>query len=164
MIRIRGFRADDLEGLAILDRVCFEPGISYSRAELRFQISHPASTTFVAEIPPALAGFVVGRIEDHAAGHVITIDVAPEARRKGVGTALMSALHHEFVSRNLRMSYLEVDRGNREALDFYLRLGYRRLDTIEGYYGDGRDADRMVCFLSVPHGRAVHRPQRSTAK
>ena len=147
MIRIRRFRTDDLDLLAELDRVCFEPGICYSPAELRFHTSHPASTTLVAEIPPSVAGFVVGRLERDSAGHVITIDVDPRSRRRGVGKALMSALHEELASHGVRMVYLEVDRGNSDALEFYLKLGYRRFGTLRGYYGAGRDAERMVCKL-----------------
>jgi len=147
MIRVRGFQLGDLEDLAALDRLCFEPGISYTRSELRFHVTHPGGATFVAESDGRLSGFIVGRAESATAGHVITIDVFPDARRKGVGTALLSALHEDFSARQLQVIYLEVDRSNLGAGAFYRGLGYTWLETLEDYYGPGRDADRLVCVL-----------------
>ena len=45
---IRDFQSADFETLWRIDQSCFAPGISYSRAELRFYIRHRASFTLVA--------------------------------------------------------------------------------------------------------------------
>ena len=147
MTLIRDYRTGDLDVLWDIDQVCFEPGVAYTRVELRFHVSDPRSVTLVAESGDGVSGFAVGRVEDAAAGHVITVDVLPQARHRGVGTALMTALHAELVSRKARISYLEVDQANAAAIRFYHQLGYARAGPLPDYYGTGRDAVKMVRLL-----------------
>src|SRR5437773_12332243 len=84
---IRDCRPDDLTRLVQIDRICFPPDIAYSRSELFSYMRHPDSISRVAEWANTIFGFVVGQIEPDCSGHVLTLDVIPAARRKGVGTA-----------------------------------------------------------------------------
>lgn len=146
-MRIRGYRPLDLDRLYHIDQICFEPGIAYSHSELAFYVRDPRSTVKVAEVSGEIAGFVLGRIEHDSLAHVITLDVAPEARRKGVGTRLMRAMHREFLRRNAEISVLEVSAENTAARRFYERLQYRYTCIVPGYYAGRIDACRMVCRL-----------------
>ncbi len=82
---------------------------------------------------------------DHA--HVTTLDVIPEARRHGVGSALMEVLHEEFRARGIIQVMLEVAVANEEAQGFYARLGYGRLGLLRHYYKAQSDAYRMSLLL-----------------
>ncbi len=146
--RIRGFRPGDLESLRRIDEACFEPGIAFDTKEFLFHLSRPHSVTRVAEIGGVIAGFAIGYMQCGTAGYVVTIDVLGELQRKGVGTALMAALHELFRRAGAEISYLEADSGNEIALAFYRHLGYEPLEILEGYYTGGRDAIRMKCKLS----------------
>lgn len=143
---IRAYRPDDLPALHAIDRVCFPSDIAFSRAELYFYIRHPDAITRVVELDTEILGFVVGRIDRPGIAHVLTLDVVPEARRRGIGTSLMRALHEELQRRGARRVILEVDVENHGARSFYEKLGYRRGERIAGYYGL-TDADRMEIEL-----------------
>ena len=73
-------------------------------------------------------------------GHFITVDVAPEQRRAGIGRALMQAGEAQLSGAGCMGVVLEVATNNTGAQAFYERLGYRESGYIPGYYGDGSSA------------------------
>ena len=83
---IREYRSADFETLWQIDQQCFARGISYSRRELAYYIRKKRSFTLVGELAGRIAGFAVVDYDSHGQGHVITIDVLPEARRSGLGS------------------------------------------------------------------------------
>lgn len=141
---IRNYRVEDFQRLLEIDRICFAPEIAYSRAELLFYLRHPDSMAKVAEIGSRIVGFAMGRMDTKEVAHVITLDVIPEARRRKVGSSLMSTIHEEFDRRGASMTFLEVGAANEGAQRFYETLGYRWVETLCGYYGDHGDAHRMM--------------------
>lgn len=144
MIRLRPFRHEDLDTLYRIDQVCFVPGIAYSRTELRYYLRHPKSFTVVAEsVNKSIAGFCTGRLhtrEDKILGHIITIDVLPAARGRGVGRSLMRAVEEHFRAKSAASVRLEVAVDNLPARAFYQAMGYSRVGTVPGYYGGKLDA------------------------
>jgi [ribosomal protein S18]-alanine N-acetyltransferase len=142
-VRLRAFQTSDLPELQRLDARCFPPRIAYSRAELGFFIRHPRSTTTIAEENGEIVGFCVvdWKLESgRKIGHFITIDVAPELRRRGLGRLLMQAGEIALVGLGCVAMVLEVAINNADAQAFYHRLGYRQTGRIPGYYADGTDA------------------------
>jgi ribosomal-protein-alanine N-acetyltransferase len=130
-----------------IDRICFLPGVAYTQAELLFHLRHPDSLTKVVELRDTIVAFVVARVANDLWAHLITLDVLPWARRRGIGTSLMKAMHQEFLRRNLTVSVLEVDIGNTGAVKFYQKLHYETVERLRGYYSGSRDAFRMVRIL-----------------
>jgi len=145
---LRDCRVEDLDRLHEIDRLCFAPDIAYSRAELYFHLHHRDAVSRLAERSGAIVGFAVGRILRRRGGHVITLDVVQEARRQGIGRALLQALHAEFAARGAATATLEVSMDNAGARRFYESLGYRAEGLLPGYYGGHTDACRMVCPLA----------------
>ncbi|HEU16076.1 MAG TPA: ribosomal-protein-alanine N-acetyltransferase [Nitrososphaeria archaeon] len=90
---------------------------------------------------------LVGRAPLVKKGHVISIAVAPEHRRKGVGMALMVEGMNALRSRGCSEVYLEVRVGNTPAISLYRKLGFRVSRRIPGYYRDGEDAFVMARSL-----------------
>jgi [ribosomal protein S18]-alanine N-acetyltransferase len=143
----RSYRKSDLETLVRIDRECFEPGVAYSRAQLRFYIEHPEAASCVAEGPEGIVGFVVGRVDRERVAHVVTLDVVESSRRQGVGRRLLETLQDDFASRCAVGVVLEVAVANVEAVEFYRRLNYEKNCRLQDYYGDGKDAWEMVRLL-----------------
>lgn len=154
-LRIREFCKDDFEQLWGIDQECFPPGISYTRIELAFYMRRPRAFTLVAErecgggtqAGPtqqqpgcALAGFIVGEASARGAGHIITIDVRPEARRHRVGTALLQAAEKRLGAGGSGHVFLETAVNNAAAIAFYKRHGYELIKTIPRYYKNNLDA------------------------
>lgn len=159
---LRDFEAADFETLWRIDQDCFPPGISYSRAELRFYIRHRGSFTLVAAqsaqsarsapdsgtgkknsppipLPNAVAGFLVAEA-GRGSGHIITIDVSAAARRSGVGSLLLRAAEDRLRAAQCRLVGLETAVNNVSALSFYKCHGYSVIKTFPHYYSNGVDA------------------------
>ena len=152
-LRLRPFEATDLSELLLLDARCFPLQISYTRAELQYFVRHPRSTTTVAEAGGRVAGFCVvdWKLESgRKVGHFITIDVAPELRRKGLGRLLMQAGEAQLAGMGCIAITLEVAVNNAGAQIFYEQLGYQQTGRIPGYYADGTNALVMRKAFHVP--------------
>ena len=148
--RIRPYKKSDFEVLWQIDQICFEPQLAYSRPELAIYMRRPGSFTLVAEsgeMPstgkanstPKVLGFIVSELRRRA-GHVITIDVIPEARRTGVGSALLNTAEEKLCAAGATTVELETAVNNMAAIQFYKRKGYFVEDTIRGYYSNQLDA------------------------
>ncbi len=148
-VRLRPYHPSDLDHLYHIDQECFPPGVAYSRNDLARFIEHPRSRTWVAEAGERrTVGFLVAGREPYRVGHIITVDVTADCRRRGVGNALMEAAEEWSCRQNLRLIYLETAADNEAAQKFYLKLGYEKHRVIERYYDNGTAAWVMVKWLN----------------
>jgi ribosomal-protein-alanine N-acetyltransferase len=181
MFTLRDYEKRDFETIFKLDRLCFEPGIAYSRPELASFIEQRRAYTVVAEwkhpvsemldVPEAapldaaeppiyskshgkpnpprrpIAGFVTFHFQKQEYGHIITIDVHPDARRHNLGTLLMSAACERLRKMTAFMVVLEVAVNNHAALAFYDKLGFKRVKVLERYYS--RDVDAIFMTMRL---------------
>jgi len=69
-------------------------------------------------------------------GHILTIDVLPSHRRKGVGQMLLQEMESIFVQKGVQACLLEVREGNVAAISLYHKLGYEEIGRLENYYGN----------------------------
>lgn len=154
---IREYRFSDFAELWQLDQECFEPGISYSRAELMHYIRRRGAFTLVAEQEKSaehqIAGFVIAEREQTSLGHIITIDIGGKARRQGLGSRLMEAAEQRLAQLGCPAVYLETAVNNQAAIAFYKRLGYFIVKTIPRYYQNRLDALVMAKKLSAQQQR-----------
>lgn len=73
--------------------------------------------------------------------HVMTLAVAPEARRAGLGRALLAGLRAAAVAMGARTLTLEVREGNQAAIRLYASAGLCEVGRRRRYYPDtGEDA------------------------
>ncbi len=76
--------------------------------------------------------------------HLVDIVTHPNARRRGVATALLETLVAHATERQARMVLLEVRCSNEAALALYRRAGFRDVGVRPAYYADtGEDALEM---------------------
>lgn len=163
-LRIREYRSQDFDQLWQLDQQCFPLDIAYSRFELMYYIRGNGAFTLVAEEaaekPDGDAlrlAFLIGdqgkgarrRLAGTEAdrGHIVTLDVEPKARRRGIATQLMDEAEARFRRSGCKVCYLEVAATNEGAIAFYRRRNYQVLSTIPGYYGGKLDALVMAKSL-----------------
>jgi ribosomal-protein-alanine N-acetyltransferase len=112
---------------------------------------------------PGIFGFVVR--DDDPAGvlicrtaageaEILTVGVAPWARRKGVGKALMVAAIGVAREIGAGEMFLEVDVDNTPAVALYERLGFARAGLRKAYYDRGANgrADALVMRLDLTTG------------
>ena len=97
-------------------------------------------------------GFALGRaVADEA--EVLTLAVNPEARRTGLGRALMQAVAEEARRRGAVELFLEVAAANAPARALYAALGAVQAGRRRAYYPDGDDA--LVLRLALSHPGAA---------
>jgi [ribosomal protein S18]-alanine N-acetyltransferase len=82
---------------------------------------------------------------------ILTVGVAPWARRRGVAKALMAAAIGAARAAGAADMFLEVDVDNAPAVALYERLGFVRTGLRKGYYDRGPDgrADALVMRLDL---------------
>lgn len=146
MIRLRPAEEADLTRLFDLDQICFPPGIAYSLRDFRALLRSSRVLAIVAEEESVLAGFAIAQLtrrDGIGVGLVVTIDVAPQFRRRGVGAALMLAVEDGMKAVGAELLRLEVAVDNDAAQRFYAKLGFLAFGRIPGYYQTGMDAIAM---------------------
>ena len=74
--------------------------------------------------------------EDGSVGQLISMWVAPEVRRSGVGRLLIDAIVAWAAERGVRTITLMVTSVNDGAMEFYRRLGFERTGRTEPYPND----------------------------
>ena len=93
------------------------------------------------EIIASQNGFIVYRaVADEA--EIITIGVAPDARRTGIAAAMLGIVEGDLKKRDVKHIFLEVAADNTPARTLYKSNGYVEIGTRPGYY-DGVDAIMM---------------------
>lgn len=158
LFRIRQFEQADFDTLWRIDQACFDPQLAYSRAEIAFYMRRPGSFTLVAEgegdrasdngsAPEGIVGFIVAETR-RKTGHIITVDVVAEARRAGVGSALLRAAEDQLLRAGARAVALETPVNNAAAILFYKQKGYFVEKTVTGYYSGQLDALVMTKELA----------------
>lgn len=139
MFEIEAFDpAADTALLAALHAACFED--PWDAASLRATLAAPGAFAFHHR-----DGFVVARVASDEA-EILTLAVAPAARGKGLGRALLNAVIAEARQRGAGAIFLEVGTDNPAALALYAGLGFANVGSRKGYYG-GRDASVLRLLL-----------------
>jgi [ribosomal protein S18]-alanine N-acetyltransferase len=144
-LNFRGYEEQDLEAMFVLDTACFAEPFRFSLRAMRQFAQAGNAATVVAEDDGQLVGFVIAHLEGETA-YVVTIDVAEEYRRRGVGAKLLLRAERAFAG--ARRVALHVFVGNLAAARFYEGSGYLRVGEVKGFYGRGMDA---VVFEKIVH-------------
>lgn len=98
------------------------------------------------EIVASDNGFIVWRtVADEA--EIISIGVAPDARRNGIAGALILLMEQELKKQSVHNVFLEVSEVNVPAKKLYEKYGFRPAGIRPKYY-DGTDAIIMKKDLS----------------
>jgi ribosomal-protein-alanine acetyltransferase len=154
---IRPLTISQLDECWRLDQRCFIDGEAYSRETFDYLLTAPESVSYRAVTTGGvMAGFVIGLVEPDHTGHVTTVGVAPEHRRRNLAKRLMWQVEDGFRKRNVRLVRLEVRTMNTPAQKLYESLGYTVTQRLPRYYSNGGDGLLMLKSLDEPQ------PQKST--
>lgn len=134
---LRSVNPKDLREIVALERLCFKKPFPSSYLETLAYLS--PKTFLVAELEGKIVGYVVASVRGKE-GHVISIAVHPDQRRKGIGEGLLKAVLKILLERMVSSIILEVRRSNKAAISLYEKMGFRIEGVAKGYYSDGEDA------------------------
>lgn len=139
---IRKARKEELSTIYEIERLSFkEP---YPRPFLESLLVLANDLFLVAEIDKRIVGYAVAVIRERFMGHVISIAVHPNFRRRGIATALLRELLNKLRNRRARFVRLEVRITNKAAIKLYKKLEFREVYVIPNYYPDGE-----ACYVMV---------------
>ncbi|HEX7315867.1 MAG TPA: N-acetyltransferase [Pyrinomonadaceae bacterium] len=128
-----------------LDLRCFVDGEAYSRETFEYLLTSPESVSYRAVTPDGtMVGFIVGIVEPDRTGHVTTLGVAPEHRRRGIAQRMLLKVEEGFRRRGVRITRLEVRSVNTGAQDLYVKLGFAVTQRLPRYYSNGGDGLLMI--------------------
>lgn len=143
-MRLEAVSASDAAALAAVHALSFaEPWDAAAIAEV---LASPGAFGVLVREPKnsAVAGFALGRTMAGEA-ELLTLAVAPPARRKGLARALTAAVAGAAEASGATSLFLEVAHDNAPALALYAALGFGQVGRRPGYYSraDG-PADALV--------------------
>jgi ribosomal-protein-alanine N-acetyltransferase len=147
--RLRKYQPQDFEALYAIDQACYQPGIAYSRRDLRNYLRFPGADCLVAENDNQIAGFILTAHDGHWA-YIITIDVLEPNRRHGVGTMMLSEAERALSANGVQQVALETATNNASAIAFWKKHGYRTQGIRKDYYPGGIDAYSMLKQIAQP--------------
>ena len=101
----------------------------------------------VLEESGMIVGFVAAVESEKGVARVLMLAVAPEYRRRSLGTTLMNELYIQCRAAEHHTVRLEVRRSNAVALAFYERHGFTVSDEIDNFYLNGEGAYQMTKVL-----------------
>ena len=146
---IRPLTISQLDECWRLDQRCFVDGEAYSRDTFEYLLTAPESVAYrVVTANGSMVGFVIGLIEPDHTGHITTVGVAPDHRRRHLAAHLMVKVEEGLRRRNVRLVRLEVRSLNTSAQKLYLSLGYTITQRLPKYYSNGGDGLLMVKSLT----------------
>lgn len=123
-MNIRSFQLSDANRVTELLQValsedCYENTIGpFAR-----QLSWDSDLIMVAEKDGELVGALIGTIDQNQ-GYIYRIAIHPDARRRGVGKALVQAVEKRFQQRKVTRVWVAGDEHNKAAMPLYEAMGY----------------------------------------
>jgi ribosomal-protein-alanine N-acetyltransferase len=147
---MRPLSLSDLNELYQLDMRCFLDGEAYERETFRFLLNNPkAIARQIRSDYDEMAAFGIGVIEENGIGHITTVGVAPEYRRRGLARLILHEIERSFAARSVTTIRLEVRINNQAAQQLYEQVGFVIIQRMGKYYSNGDDGYLMVKSLET---------------
>ena len=136
------------EDMAALHGRCFTTPRPWSAAAFAALLTDPLCFALTEPGALLLGRAVAGEAE------LLTLAVAPEARRHGIAARLLAGFLAEAAARQAETAFLEVAADNQAAIALYQRGGFAPAGRRRGYYArpDGPALDALVMTRGLSLG------------
>jgi ribosomal-protein-alanine acetyltransferase len=137
-VKIEGTLIRLLGKLYEIEKQCFGQE-AFTKQQLIYLLTAYNAIGLAARVNSEIAGFAIARVDigrNTSFGHILTIDIAPAYRRKGIAQKLLQEIETIFREKGIKECRLEVREDNVAALNLYQKLGYKKVGKLEKYYGD----------------------------
>ena len=147
MTRLSAVGPEAADTLAAVHWQAFTPG--WSAAELTELLDSPGVFALLAQAEEPCGMILCRAVAGEA--EILTLAVAPPARRQGLARALVAAAAGLARQAKAAEMFLEVATDNIAALRLYEQAGFQRAGLRRGYYdrGDGVRTDAVVMRLDL---------------
>lgn len=142
---IRPLTDKHLKEVLQLNIRCFKSGENYTKYTFNYLLNEPNCLSYRAVTPSGqMVGFVFVMAEKDGTGHITTIGIAPEHRRRGLAMTLLQYAEESLQKRRINIVMLEVRVSNLAAQNLYRSLDYAIVQRLGKYYNNGEDGFLMV--------------------
>ena len=145
---IRKFAPTDLKRVYEIENMSFDQSYGINMFQ---QLYEMGIGFLVAEDEGYVIGYVMFWIKYEFQGHIISIAVDKNYRRRGAGTQLLVKAISILSLLNIDTIYLEVNENNTEAVEFYKNFNFKIDRVVPGYYENGDGAIVMYIPLRKGH-------------
>ena len=143
--RIVDVSAEHITQIEEIERKCFSR--PWTVGQLRSQM-RDAQHEFIATMDGGRVLGYVGLMYVLDEGYISNVAVHPDARRQGIGDALIDALAAKAAELELAFLTLEVRESNAPAIALYAKHGFHPVGKRKNYYDAPKeDAVLMTCYL-----------------
>ena len=143
---VRKFRPSDLKRVYEIENMSFDQ--SYG-IQIFQQLYEMGIGFLVAEENGYVVGYVMFWLKYENQGHIISLAVDKNYRRRGHGSELLAkALSLLFLITDT--VYLEVRASNKGAIEFYKQFHFIEDRVVPGYYESGEDA--VILYIKSGKG------------
>ena len=136
VLTIQDALIQDWEVLFQIETECFKTE-AFTRQQIARLMADYNTVCLVARESAKIVGFIMGRASfegDVLTGHILTIDVLPTCRQRGIGAKLLHEIETIFKEKDAKKCYLEVREDNTKALSLYQKSGYKKVGKLRNYY------------------------------
>jgi ribosomal-protein-alanine N-acetyltransferase len=131
---IRPFSLSDLDSILQIENQSFPKSPYHWTTFLSLHYLYPETfLVYLNASSPWKEEKILGYIIFSGDGHLISIAVHPQHRRKGIGKEL---LQRAMKTSHFKKVWAEVRRSNQGAQGFYLGMGFQVTGTVPNYYGN----------------------------
>jgi ribosomal-protein-alanine N-acetyltransferase len=141
-MKLRRFSLADLDKILEIEKLSFPYREAWSKEYFEILYQKNPEEFIVAEENGKVVGYTIGQLKNDSA-EIISLAVAPNWRKKGIGKALTEFLINHFRGKKIKEIFLHVRTKNEVATSFYQNLGFEVSKTIKNYYRNGDDAYLM---------------------
>jgi [ribosomal protein S18]-alanine N-acetyltransferase len=157
---IRDARPGDIAALLALEAVCYPPAEAFTREVYAHALGGARAVNLAAEEAGAIVAFVGAfHHKRWRLGHVYTLNVDPQARRRGLASALMIECERRLAELGMRRVALEVNVENAAGIALYEKLGYVRVQLLEDYYSGYPNKDGWLYEKDLTPSRSAAAPR-----
>lgn len=151
---------EEIRQLEALERLCFPPHDRYDFRTLRLfaSLNGIGILRYYEETLPERP-LVAFHMFDCLTAELITLDVHPHHRRKGIGSQLLSLALDKLRSLGHTRATCEISVSNETSLRLHEKFGFKPVKLLRNYYGAGRHAYLLRASLRQSlHSSAVTHP------
>lgn len=111
----------------------------------------------VAEVNDEVVGFMIYELHKNRL-HVLNFAVAPEARRNGIGRAMLGKLLGKLSHERRNRIMLEVRETNLDAQLFFKSIGFRAVSVLRDFYEDTDEDAYLMQYRYRPTADELANP------
>lgn len=146
---------NEIQELVELDALCFEPPVNYSYRDLLAYTKSEGAILLTEREGERLIAYCLGDALD---GTIVTLDVHPEYRRRGLGRLLLKRMIEEMHRRGVPQAISQIAIDNLASLELHKSFGFKFDSILYNYYPDGSAAWELVLPLNSPDTQPPNNP------